>query len=172
MESVVAETRVVELVAAFPDLCHAWDRWVNACLPNDAVSYARMRLLNALQLEGEQTMGQLAGALEVTPRRVTALVEALERDALVARRPNPRDRRSILVRLTQAGLAQQQLGWERHQAQVAVAFGDLSEHDQVRLEQISRDLTAIVRSRLCGRGHATATVGSSAPMGLNRPACS
>jgi DNA-binding MarR family transcriptional regulator len=153
----VAETRIAELVAAFPELCHAWDRWVSACLPADAVSYARMRLLNTLKRDGEQRMGQIAAALEVTPRRVTSLVEALEGDALVTRRPHPRDRRSTLVTLTEAGREQQQLGWEQHQAQVAVAFGDLTEGDQVRLERISRNLTSIVRSRMCGRSPAAET---------------
>src|SRR6266704_4473328 len=150
----VAESRIAELVAAFPDLCHAWDRWVAACLPGDAVSYARMRLLNTLKRDVEQTMGQIAAALDVTPRRVTALVDAMEGDALVARRPNPRDRRSTLVGLTEAGVRQQQLGWERHQAEVAVAFGDLGEDDRVRLERISRELTSVVRARLCGRAPA------------------
>jgi DNA-binding MarR family transcriptional regulator len=150
----VAGSLIAELVAAFPDLCHAWDRWVAACLPGDAVSYARMRLLNALKRDGEQTMGQIAAALDVTPRRVTALVDAMEGDALVARRPSPRDRRSTLVGLTEAGVRQQQLGWERHQAEVAVAFSDLSEDDRVRLERISRELTSVVRARLCGRAPA------------------
>jgi DNA-binding MarR family transcriptional regulator len=150
----VAENRIAELVAAFPDLCHAWDRWVAACLPGDAVSYARMRLLNTLKRDGEQTMGQIAAALDVTPRRVTALVDAMEGDALVARRPNPRDRRSTLVGLTEAGARQQQLGWERHQAEVALAFSDLSDADRVLLERISRKLTSAVRARLCGRAPA------------------
>lgn len=148
----MAEDLVSQLAAAFPDLCHAWERWVASCLPGDAVSYARMRLLTALEREGEQTMGQIAAALGVTPRRVTALVDALEGDALVARRPNPADRRSILVGLTRAGRRQQQLGWERHQAEVAVAFGDLSAADQAGLERISRQLTRAVRARLCGPG--------------------
>ena len=48
-----------DLVGAFTELGPTWVRWVNACLPSDAVSYVRMRLLVALEYAGEQSMGQL-----------------------------------------------------------------------------------------------------------------
>ena len=145
------EDRLGELVEAFTELGPAWVRWVNACLPGDAVSYVRMRLLTALQRDGEQSMGELATGLGVTPRRVTALVEALEADGLVERRPHPVDRRSTLVAITDGGLKAQHAGWEQHRAEVAQAFGDLSEPEQAQLLSISRTLTQIMRARLAGR---------------------
>jgi hypothetical protein len=51
--------RLSELVEAFTELGPAWIRWVNACLPSDAVSYMRMRLLSALKCDGELTMDDL-----------------------------------------------------------------------------------------------------------------
>jgi DNA-binding MarR family transcriptional regulator len=140
-----------ELVEAFTELGPTWVRWVNACLPSDAVSYVRMRLLTALQRDGEQSMGELATWLGVTPRRVTALVEALEADGLVERRPHPSDRRSTLVTITDGGLKAQQVGWEQHRAEVAQAFGDLSQPEQAQLLTISRTLTQAMRTRLAGR---------------------
>ena len=145
------EDRLSELVEAFTELGPTWVRWVNACLPSDAVSYVRMRLLTALQRDGEQSMGELATGLGVTPRRVTALVEALEADGLVERRPHPADRRSTLVAITDGGLKAQQVGWEQHRAEVAQAFGDLSRTEQAQLLSISRTLTQIMRTRLAGR---------------------
>jgi DNA-binding MarR family transcriptional regulator len=145
------EDRLSELVEAFTELGPTWVRWVNACLPSDAVSYVRMRLLTALQRDGEQSMGELATGLGVTPRRVTALVEALEADGLVERRPHPTDRRSTLVAITEGGLKAQQVGWEQHRAEVAQAFGDLSPSEQAQLLSISRTLTQIMRTRLAGR---------------------
>ena len=145
------EDRPNELVEAFTELGPTWVRWVNACLPSDAVSYVRMRLLTALQSNGEQSMGELAAGLGVTPRRVTALVEALEADGLVARRPHPTDRRSTLVAITDGGLKAQQVGWEQHRAEVARAFADLSQPEQTQLLSISRTLTQIMRTRLAGR---------------------
>jgi len=145
------EKRLNELVEAFTELGPTWVRWVNACLPNDAVSYVRMRLLTTLQTEGEQSMGHLAAGLCVTPRRVTALVEALEPDGLVERRPHPTDRRSTLVAITDVGLKAQHLGWKQHRSEVAEAFGDLSIAQQEQLLTISRSLTQAMRARLVGR---------------------
>ena len=145
------EDRLNELVEAFTELGPTWVRWVNACLPRDAVSYVRMRLLTELQRDGEQSMGELATGLGVTPRRVTALVEALEADGLVERRPHPTDRRSTLVAITDAGLKAQQVGWEQHRAEVAQAFGDLPLPEQAQLLTISRALTQAMRTRLAGR---------------------
>jgi DNA-binding MarR family transcriptional regulator len=145
------EERLNQLVEAFTELGPTWVRWVNACLPSDAVSYARMRLLTALQCVDEQTMTSLATVLGVTPRRVTALVEAMEADGLVARHPNPSDGRSTLVAITDTGLKAQAIGWQDHQAEVAQGFSDLSVSQQKQLLTISRALTEAMRIRLAGR---------------------
>ena len=145
------QERLNELVEAFTELGPTWVRWVNASLPTDAVSYVRMRLLTVLHCHGEQSMGQLATGLGVTPRRVTALVEALEADGLVERHPHPTDGRSNLVAITDDGLKAQQAGWEQHRAEVAQVFGDLSLPEQTQLLTISRALTQAMRTRLAGR---------------------
>jgi DNA-binding MarR family transcriptional regulator len=145
------DERLNELVEAFTELGPTWVRWVNACLPTDAVSFVRMRLLTALRCDGEQSMKQLATGLGVTPRRVTALVEALEADGSVERHPHPTDRRSTLVAMTDVGLKAQQVGWEQHRAEVAQAFGDLSLPQQKQLLAISRELTEAMRTRIAGR---------------------
>jgi DNA-binding MarR family transcriptional regulator len=52
----------------------------------------------------------------VTPRNVTALVDALEAQGLVTRRPHPVDRRALLVAPTRAGrtmAAGMERGYER-----------------------------------------------------------
>jgi DNA-binding MarR family transcriptional regulator len=149
MSSLAEEGRLpTDLVAAFTEMGPAWARWVQACLPDDTASYARLRVLTALECDGDRTMKQLAEALEVTPRRITALVDALEEHGLAERYAHPTDGRSTLVVITEAGLEAQRLGWQQHQDQVAVAFADLPLDDQERLLAISRDLTAIFRKRL------------------------
>lgn len=139
-----------DLVAAFTELGPAWGRWVNACVPDDMASYVRLRLLTAL-CDGDRTMKQLAETLDVTPRRITALVDALEEHGLVERHAHPTDGRSTLVAITPAGLEQQRLGCQQHQDEVAAAFGDLPVADQKRLLAISQELTAIFRKRLAER---------------------
>jgi DNA-binding MarR family transcriptional regulator len=50
------------------------------------------------------TLGQLGERLSMSPGAVTALVDRLEKKGYVERTPNPKDRRSALVRETGAGL--------------------------------------------------------------------
>ena len=150
-----------ELVEAFTELGPTWVRWVNACLPADAVSYARIRLLSALQCDGQQTMSQLAAALDVSARRITVLVEALDADGLVERHRHPTDGRSTLVAITDAGIKHQARSWEQHRAEVGQAFCDLPAHQQKQLLAISRALTSAMRTRLAGRAapHEPACIG-------------
>ena len=46
---------------------------------------------------------ELAAAANCSPATMTGIVDTLERKGLVAREPNPDDRRSLLVKLTEAG---------------------------------------------------------------------
>jgi DNA-binding MarR family transcriptional regulator len=48
-------------------------------------------------------MADLAGRLDIVPRSATSVVDGLEEQGLVLRRPDPGDRRSMLVTLTEAG---------------------------------------------------------------------
>ncbi|CCK28686.1 hypothetical protein BN159_4307 [Streptomyces davaonensis JCM 4913] len=64
---------------------------------------ARAGLLWALFHDGSMTQRALAARLQVTPRNVTGLLDALEADGLVARAAHPTDRRATLVSLTEPG---------------------------------------------------------------------
>jgi DNA-binding MarR family transcriptional regulator len=158
----------------------AWVRWVQASVPDDTVSHARLRVLTALESHPEGlTMSRLAAALGVTGRRVTVLVDALAEDGLVERYAHPTDGRSTIIEITEAGLAQQRLVWQQHQGMVAVAFGDLADEDQVRLLDISHKLTEAFRRRLaeratppadaCDAGPDTVLIRNNRPVRAARP---
>ena len=66
---------------------------------------ARASVLWSLHHRGPVTQRQLAEALGVTPRNVTGLLNALERDGFAIREPHPTDRRATLVSLTEKGTA-------------------------------------------------------------------
>jgi DNA-binding MarR family transcriptional regulator len=149
MSNATRDKRLIDLVSAFTEMGPAWGRWVQATVPDDSVSYARLRVLTALECHDDGlTMTEIATALEVTGRRVTALVDALVDEGLVERYAHPTDGRSTIVAITDAGLEQQRLVWQQHQGKVAVAFGDLSDDDQKRLLDISHKLTKAFRTRL------------------------
>ena len=59
-----------------------------------------------LSLLGEQDgrpFKELADALGCTPATVTGIVDTMEKKGLVVRNPNPADRRSLLVKMTEKG---------------------------------------------------------------------
>jgi len=66
------------------------------------MSYARGRVVAALQASGPVLMRALAEAVGVTPRTITGLVDALEADGWVDRRAHPSDRRATIIALTPA----------------------------------------------------------------------
>jgi DNA-binding MarR family transcriptional regulator len=64
------------------------------------MSYARGRVVAALAVSGPVLMRALSEAVGVTPRTVTGLIDALEKDGWVERRAHPTDRRATIVALT------------------------------------------------------------------------
>ncbi|CAI7976794.1 hypothetical protein FRAHR75_290041 [Frankia sp. Hr75.2] len=67
------------------------------------LTLARARLLWVLLHDGPMTQRALADALDVTPRNVTGLLDALQVDGYIHRAPHPTDRRATLVHLTDHG---------------------------------------------------------------------
>ncbi|WP_461473772.1 MarR family winged helix-turn-helix transcriptional regulator [Microbacterium sp. HJ5] len=63
----------------------------------------RTHLMWVLFHGGPATQAHLAAALEVTPRHITTLVDALDTTGLAHREPHPTDRRAVLVHLTERG---------------------------------------------------------------------
>ena len=68
------------------------------------LTFGQARALRLLtRAGGSVRIGELAARLEVVPRSATSMVDALEAAGLVDRTPDPIDRRSILVGLTDSG---------------------------------------------------------------------
>ena len=98
------------------------------------LTYGQAKLLHLVAVAGHPLhMADIASHLEVVPRSVTTMVDGVEAAGLVTRRPDPDDRRSILVELTSAGRRlQQQLAGAR-QASAQVVFGQLAPDDRSEL---------------------------------------
>ena len=58
-----------------------------------------MQCINALELMGPSTPGELARFTGLTTGGVTVMLDRLEKGGYLKREPNPRDRRSVLVHL-------------------------------------------------------------------------
>jgi DNA-binding MarR family transcriptional regulator len=86
-------------------------------------------------------MSSLRHELGVTPRSVTALVDALEADALVCRLPHPTDRRATIVKLTDEGHRVISGRYDAHADRAARVFARLDERDQRELLRLLRQLS-------------------------------
>ncbi len=67
------------------------------------ITPGQLRALRVLGHHGTQRMSALSEHLRIAARSATEVVEALESRGLVARRPDPGDRRATLVELTENG---------------------------------------------------------------------
>jgi DNA-binding MarR family transcriptional regulator len=86
---------------------------------------ARAELLWRLGMLGPVTQRRLSTELQCTPRNVTDLVDALERDGFVTREPHPTDRRATLVTLTGRGAAEAATMHVQYRRTAGELFADL-----------------------------------------------
>jgi DNA-binding MarR family transcriptional regulator len=112
------------------------------------LSRARAQLLWVLGSDGAVTQRALADTLRVTPRNVTGLVDRLQSDALVARRPHPLDRRASLVELTAHG-RDIVADLQRQHAELAdLLFAGLPERSVTEFSSALSHVATVIRERL------------------------
>ncbi|WP_175499428.1 MarR family winged helix-turn-helix transcriptional regulator [Cellulomonas marina] len=93
-----------EFLELLHTLLHALRRETSASGEPDGVTPGQVRFLRHLERCGcARRPGELAAELDVAPRSMTSKVDQAEADGLVARLPDPTDRRATLVELTPAG---------------------------------------------------------------------
>ncbi|MFF1817900.1 MarR family winged helix-turn-helix transcriptional regulator [Kribbella sp. NPDC058245] len=70
----------------------------------EGLTHGRFRVLRTLDQAGRPLrLSELATQLGIVPRSATSVVDDLEASGLLARQPDPHDRRATLVALTPAG---------------------------------------------------------------------
>jgi DNA-binding MarR family transcriptional regulator len=148
-ESVAGSSlRLVDEFAAFGPL---YLKWVRSRLQDGGMTYARMRLLGALHCNGPQIMSSISDELGVTRRNITALVDALEEEGLVRRKPHPTDRRATVIEMTGQGERTMDRLYDEHRAAVAELFDVLGAEDQGELTRMLGTLrAALKREGICG----------------------
>jgi DNA-binding MarR family transcriptional regulator len=88
------------LVELFWTLAPAYTRWAEKQIAEKGTTPHRLRLIGLLCRQGPMTMSQLRDELGVTATNITALIDALEKNKRVVRKPNPADRRSTIIEVT------------------------------------------------------------------------
>ena len=108
------------------------------------LTYSQLRALLVLDKSVEVTAGELAKSADLNPASVTAMLDQLEANGVVARRRDTQDRRMCIVSLTDAGRAiveekrsRWQVLWEAHLA-------DLSEQELMAALRVMRIMTKLI----------------------------
>jgi DNA-binding MarR family transcriptional regulator len=103
--------------------------------PGSGLSSARLSALSVVVFRGPLTLGRLATAEGVRSATMTGIVNGLERDRLVRRRPHASDGRAVLIEATAAGRRLLARARARRIDLIASKLGDLSERDRELLWQ-------------------------------------
>jgi len=99
------------------------------------LSRARLSALSVVVFRGPLTLGELAAAEGVRSATMTGIVNGLERDGLVRRRPHGTDRRAVSIQATPAGRRVLEQARIRRIELVSARLGDLSDEE---LEVLAR----------------------------------
>jgi DNA-binding MarR family transcriptional regulator len=128
----VEALRAVTLVAR--NLRYTTEKWAERY----NLSQVRFELLMLLRHHPEEqlTLGQLATALDLSPRTVTSLADVLERDGLIRRVPHATDRRAVLARITPEGRARVESMWEEAFQRHFPIFDGFTEAETAQLRHL------------------------------------
>jgi DNA-binding MarR family transcriptional regulator len=143
------------LVAQTAHFATAFLRWTDgrSC---GGLTYTRLRLLEALHCGGPAIMRELGVQLGVSPRNMTAMVDALEDAHLVVRRPHPTDRRATLVELSPDGIKEAEQALAPRLDAVAELFEVFSAEEQREFFATLGRLVAAMEARQeASPGHAS-----------------
>jgi DNA-binding MarR family transcriptional regulator len=117
------------LAVATSTFVGTFDHWSSRKAAEAGASLPRLHLLYQVHCHGPQKMADLADALAVTPRNVTALVDGLEAEGMVRRVPHTTDRRVTLVELTcNSERVAAQFG--TYQASIASLFAEMTDDER------------------------------------------
>jgi DNA-binding MarR family transcriptional regulator len=114
-------------------------RWREALAPWD-LAPSQARALRVVTDRERTRLSDLAAALGIAPRSATEVVDLLEERGLVARAPDPRDRRAVLLEATPEGRrVRAEIGAARA-ADSRALFEQLPPADRADLARILRAL--------------------------------
>ena len=99
------------------------------------LSRARLSALSVVVFRGPLTLGELAAAEGVRSATMTGIVNGLEREGLVRRRPHGTDRRAVQVEATAAGRRLLDRARARRLQLVASKLADVSDAELDVLER-------------------------------------
>ena len=104
------------------------------------ISPRRFSALAGLAFDGPTSIGELAAFERIARPSMTRLVQDMERDGLIQRRPDPTDGRGVRIRITARGRA---LVEEIRQRKIALVADFLAQLDPPTLSAVSVSFEAL-----------------------------
>ena len=111
-------------------------RSMNRRMADQGASLARTKLLLFLQRRGPTRAADIADFFDNAPRTVTEAIDGLERDGLVIRTPDARDRRVKQVSITDEGRRVTGETEPLRQELINGVFGTLTLEEQAQLSNV------------------------------------
>jgi DNA-binding MarR family transcriptional regulator len=114
------------------------------------LSAPRLSALSVVVFGGPLTLGQLAAAEQVKPPTMTRIVTGLEKDGLVQRIGDPRDKRLTRIRATAKGQKVLRAGRARRVEKLSAAVGQLRGRELAELARgvhLLEEITGSMRER-------------------------
>jgi DNA-binding MarR family transcriptional regulator len=110
------------------------------------VSAPRLSALSVVVFGGPLTLGELARAEQVKPPTMTRIVTGLEKEGLVKRKGDPRDRRLTRIEATSKGQKVLAAGRTRRVKKLASAVGRMERKELAELRRGAELLREVIAS--------------------------
>jgi DNA-binding MarR family transcriptional regulator len=134
------------LAAAFRHLSALGMRVEDRLMREKGVSLAQSRLLEVIQKTARARWSDIATALGYSPRTITEALDALERDGLITRTPDPEDRRAKILTVTKKGARDLAAAQEVRDQVRKVFFGVLTDGEKDRLLKMLQRMSEAIQA--------------------------
>ncbi|PCJ39826.1 MAG: hypothetical protein COA71_13150 [SAR86 cluster bacterium] len=125
MKNKKIDNEVMEFVRELLTVITISKHWATSKIPIDGLSQARMLILMYLRDTGSSPMRGLNKHLGTSATNVTGLVDGLELEGLVVRKPDSIDRRVTKILITETGKRKVQEEWFKYETSCASTFIDI-----------------------------------------------
>ena len=127
-----------EFTRAVRELVLAGERFRARAGRRRGIGPSGVTVMTTLLLDGPRGPSELAGLLDITTASATELVDRLQALGFVQRRPHPRDRRRLLVELTDTGAEEIRAVFESFTARVERSGEAMSAGDRAAVLEFVR----------------------------------
>ncbi|WP_143321266.1 MarR family transcriptional regulator [Clostridium sp. HBUAS56010] len=108
-------------------------RRAGAIFNQGGLTSAQFAVLEALYHKGDLTISEIIASILSTSGNMTVVINNLEKDAMIERQPNPNDKRSCIIAITDKGREKIEEIFPRHVEDLAESFTGLYEEEKEML---------------------------------------